>query len=173
VVPQIIHISVKINFLNELKVAPVEYPQFTFAARHEKFFFVSGAYTTPCGLGIPEIERARGRALMSITSTELLPSAATNSWFFPSKPKWSKRPRIPGAGISSVRTNGRGHSGVAAFCALIWDKKPKSNGIEKRKARAILMRPPERAAGLGQQQGAGQGGYTKRVDVAKGLVVEP
>jgi hypothetical protein len=69
---------------------------------------------------------------------------------------------------------GRGGSGVVGFWALIRDKKPKSNGIEKRKARVILiMRPAESATGWGQKQGAAQGGYTKRVDVAKGLVVEP
>src|SRR5439155_24569658 len=53
-----------------------------------------------CGLSQPVMDRSRFPALRSSTSTELLPSAATNSlWFFTSIEKWSKRPVTSGNGI--------------------------------------------------------------------------
>jgi hypothetical protein len=55
VVPQIVDVAMKIDFPDEVEVAAVEYPQFSFAARHKNFFCVRGIDNS-LGIRNPGIE---------------------------------------------------------------------------------------------------------------------
>jgi hypothetical protein len=79
VIAQIIDVPVKINVLHELEIRAIA--QLAFATGHEQSFRIRKRK--------PRLEDSftRSRALKSITSTELLPSAATKSCFLPSNPK--------------------------------------------------------------------------------------
>lgn len=111
-VPQIVNVSMKINGLDQTESGAIVDVELALAAGGKKLL---GLRRVDHSLGIRDARDAvaadRG-APMSIISTLLLPSAATISWFLPSKPKWSKRPRIPGIGIASVKTSGQGASGA-------------------------------------------------------------
>ena len=112
VVAQIVNVTVEINGLDQTKSSAFIDVELPFAAGGKKLLELRRVDRSLWIRDASDAVAADTGADVDNFHTVVPPRAATINWFFPSKPKWSKRPWIPGMGIASVKTSGRGGSGA-------------------------------------------------------------
>ena len=111
VVAQIVHVAVKIDFLEQGKVGAIEDAQFAFAAGYEKFL---GAGSIGYALRIGNAgDGLRANAGADVDDFHgVVAQSGDEELIFSVEAEMIKAALTPGVGMASVRTRGRGGSGA-------------------------------------------------------------